>query len=180
MFRSLLMSLRGLVGPSWPDGAPGVVPFAVFLLPAGDPGVSACSGPPAVVLSVHPDRFHREIGRPTRLPMPPTKLQRLITDVQNRLLGFLPAGNPFRRQFAGGRYCLGLAPLSGLWTSTYGCAGATLETSSQPSASGDRLRFLSTPGLWGKPFRDERHSLLLPDSPLSLPALQRVEGLMPS
>jgi len=76
MFRSLLMSLRGLVGPSGPDDAPGVVPFAVLLLPAGVQAFSACPNPPAVGLNVHPDRFHREIGRSVLLPNTPTEIGR--------------------------------------------------------------------------------------------------------
>jgi hypothetical protein len=55
-----------------PDDAPGVLPFAVLLLPAGVQASSACPNPPAVGLNVHTDRFHREISRPVLLPNTPT------------------------------------------------------------------------------------------------------------
>jgi hypothetical protein len=71
-------------------------PFAVLLLPAGPrrfrPGL-----PPAVSRTIHPGLFSRGAGAGVRLSSSAGRGR------SPRLLGFVPAGNPFRRLLAGFR-----------------------------------------------------------------------------
>ena len=71
-------------------------PFAVLLLPAGPrrfrPGL-----PPAVSRTIHPGLFSRGTGAGVRLSSGAGRGR------SPRLLGFVPAGNPFRRLLAGFR-----------------------------------------------------------------------------
>jgi hypothetical protein len=90
---------RGLVGVglsrrrSWDSALRSVAPAR------GSPDVSARPRPPAVIPNVHPDGF---VGG-SAVAIQSNELtensdRRSIKDAQNRLLGFIPAGNPCRRR----------------------------------------------------------------------------------
>jgi hypothetical protein len=159
------------------DGAPGVRPFAVLLLPAG--GRTFPSGRAHMSLIERPSRSVF-IGRSAAsfALRPPLELEATADRGRSiRLLGFAPAGNPYRAAaFACCRLgaietALGFSSLrlADIQRTDVPHAGST---SHGPPAPKNRFRFLSAPGFVGND-RDDSAQTAAAGYISTLPALQR-------
>lgn len=171
---------------SWGSALRSVAPARRWL------GISARPGPRVVIPNVRPDRFHQETSRfPSRtlsllvLCARRAPTRRPVTDIQNRLLGFVPAHSPHlaRRAPASGHSfsthkadtALGLASCR-FPGHPIGCAQAALDAAWAASFRIAASGVLSAHGLRRQRFaaRYATAQVAAGASPMS-PALQRIQ-----